>query len=237
MVIVVITLLSVLFIGIDGSNTIRLTCIGDSITEGGGCAPETYVDLLATQLGTHYSVVNAGASGRTMLKKGLLDDGSAYSYWNADAWQKALTSDPHIVTIILGTNDAKFFNWEGIQQDTGDYYALDYVDMIATLRKQTNVKEIFIAIPPPLFPPYPFSMNQTIINTIYPTLLPNIAQVANVHLVDLHTPMAGQDMTCDGCHPTHDGNVVIANTLFEAIKKHSIFFNNNNNNNGTKTNV
>ncbi len=202
---------------------IRLTCIGDSITEGGGgCMTDSYVSLLAQKLGDQYSVLNAGVSGRTMLKKGVLNSSlQPYSYWDTDAWQKALSSDPDIVTIMLGTNDAKYYNWEGMQQNLGDYYTLDYVDMITQLRKKTNVKEIFIMVPPPITIPNVFDMNQTIINQIFPTLVPNIANVTSVKLIDLFTPMSATDYTCDGCHPTHAGNEVISDTMYEAIKKFS----------------
>jgi acyl-CoA thioesterase-1 len=198
---------------------IRVTCIGDSITEGGGCLSESYTDVLQSKLGGSYSVLNAGVSGRTMLKKGLLDGYTPFSYWDSSGWQTALESDPDIVTILLGTNDAKSYNWEGIQQNTGDYYTLDYIDMIKQLRKKTNVKEIFVMIPMPLFEPYPFDMNGTIVNSILPTVVRNVAEVANVKVIDLFTPLVGKNYTCDNCHPTHDANVVIADTMFDAITK------------------
>jgi acyl-CoA thioesterase I len=202
-----------------GAKPIRVTCIGDSITSGhGGCNPSSYVDVLAEQLGSRYSVLNAGNSGHTMLKKGVLDSSmEPASYWDTATWVKALHSDPQIVTIMLGTNDAKFYNWEGVQQNTGDYYTLDYVDMINQLRQKTNVSEIFVMIPPPLRAPYPYDMNATIINTILPTLVPNIASVMGVKVIDLFTPMSAADYSCDGCHPTPDGNVIIANNIYTAI--------------------
>ncbi len=182
---------------------------------------ESYVDLLQAKLGQRYVLTNAGLSGSTMLKKGYLDGYTPYSYWDGTPWQKALYSDPDVVTIMLGTNDAKFYNWEGIQQNTGDYYTLDYIDMIKTVRDQTKVKEIFIMVPPPLYPPYPFDMNQTVINEILPVVVRNVAAVAGVKVIDLYTPLLGNDLTCDGCHPTHDANVIIADTMYDAIMKSS----------------
>ncbi len=90
------------------------------------CNTGSYVEILASKLGPHYEVVNAGVSGRTMLKKGYLDGVTPYSYWDTDAWKNVLSNHTDIVTIMLGTNDAKYYNWEGIQQNTGDYYTLDY---------------------------------------------------------------------------------------------------------------
>ena len=202
---------------------IQVTCIGDSITSGGGCLTESYVDVLAEKLGTRYSVLNAGVSGSTMMKQGKLhaDDVTTYSYWDTDAWKQALQSQPHIVTVMLGTNDAKWFNWNDIQQNIGDFYALDYVDMIHQLRRQTSVKDLFVMIPPPAMLPLQFSINQTIVNEILPTLVRNIAQVNDVKVIDLFTPMSTGNYTCDAIHPTHEGNVIIANTIYENIMKYA----------------
>jgi hypothetical protein len=46
-------------------------------------------------------------------------------------------------------HDAKSFNWGGVQQDTGDYYALDYVSMLNILRTLTPVPQILLMVPPP----------------------------------------------------------------------------------------
>lgn len=214
------------------SRSMKVTCIGDSITSGGGCVAESYTDILATNLGPGFSVMNAGVSGRTMLRKGVLDSTlRPFSYWDTDTWTNALNSDADIVTIMLGTNDAKYYNWENVQQNTGDYYVLDYIDMINQLRQQLRPEtEFFLMIPPPVFQPYPFDMNGTIINKVFPTLIPNIATVVNryqvaplknqnIHIIDLHTPLLGNPTyTCDNCHPTHDANVIFADIIAKKIQ-------------------
>jgi alpha-L-fucosidase 2 len=207
------------FLALSSNLKKRVTCIGDSITQGGGCVSESYVDVLGSILGGSYEVLNAGVSSMTMLKKGLCNDLTPCSYWDTDAWQNALHSEPDIVTIMLGTNDAKSFNWEGIQQNTGDYFALDYVDMIHKLNKLKKVPKIYLMVPPPLYSPFPFQMNATIINKIYPTLMRDIASVSNVEIIDLFTALSGSDRTCDGCHPTEEGNMIIAETIADVIAK------------------
>lgn len=216
--ILVLTFAALIF----GAQKIRVTCIGDSITEGGGCVPGSYTDVLQSMLGANYEVINAGKSSQTMLKKGLCNDLTPCSYWNTDSWQTALNSKPDIVTIFLGTNDAKYFNWEGIQQNTGDYYALDYVDMIRTVRQVPTSPKVYLIVPPPLYEPYPFDMNATIINQIYPVLIRDISNVVNTQLVDVYGAFASQQvsssaLTCDGCHPTDLGNQIIAQTIADAI--------------------
>lgn len=183
---------------------------------------ESYTDVLQGMLGNMFEVTNAGKSSQTMLKKGLCNDLTPCSYWNTEAWQTALTSNPDIVTIMLGTNDAKTFNWEGVQQNTGDYFALDYVDMIRNVRKLPSTPKVFVLVPPPLYKPYPFDMNATIINEIYPVLIRDISSVVNTQLIDVYTAFAeynatAEELTCDGCHPTDLGNQLIAQSIADAI--------------------
>ena len=203
------------------SKKIRVTCIGDSITQGGGCVAQSYVEVLQNILGGDYEVINAGLSSQTMLKKGICNDYSPCSYWNSDTWQSALDSQPDIVTIMLGTNDAKIMNWEGIQQNLGDYYALDYVDMIRNVRILSTRPKVYVIIPPPLFEPYPFDMNSTIINEIFPVLIRDVNTVMDTQLVDIYSALASQPdssaLTCDGCHPTDLANQIIAETIASAI--------------------
>jgi acyl-CoA thioesterase-1 len=215
---------------------IRVTCIGDSITEGGGCVAERYTDVLQKKLdayGKHtYQVFNAGKSSQTMLRMGKCNTKkdqppSQYgncSYWNTEAWQDAQNSKPDIVTIMLGTNDAKAFNWQGVQQDVGDFYALDAVRMINIMRALRPSPQIFLMVPPLLYPPFPFQMNATVINDIYPVLIRDIAEVTGCGVIDVHTayansPLPAANLTCDGCHPTDAGNELIAQAMYTAITR------------------
>ena len=70
------------------SAAIRVTCIGDSITEGGDktLGSPSYCGMLPALLGSDYQVFNAGKSAMTMLKTGLENDGSPHSYWDTQAW-------------------------------------------------------------------------------------------------------------------------------------------------------
>ena len=115
----------------------RIACIGDSITAG-ACAQVThgYPAVLQGLLGSAFAVGNFGNSGKTMLKDGLCGPPASgnCSYVGTPTWPAALSSSPDIVTIMLGTNDAKQFNWFGIQDNTSDSYVLDYLRMIKTLK-------------------------------------------------------------------------------------------------------
>ena len=95
--------------------------------------------------------------------------------------------------------------------------------MIKTLRKAHGSKvKIFIMIPPPLFPPYPYEMNATVINEIFPELIRDISEVADTSIIDLRSAIIesnipDEELTCDGCHPTERADMVIAETVYDSI--------------------
>jgi acyl-CoA thioesterase-1 len=81
--------------------------------------------------------------------------------------------------------------------------------MVKSFQAMKPQPEIFIMIPPPLYKDGVYLMNQTVINEIYPKLIPEIAKQANIngaHIVDLFGRMGGKDLSMpdlffDGCHP------------------------------------
>jgi len=207
---------------------IRVTCIGDSITAGGTCSgTNSYVEILQSLLGKSFFLTNAGKSGMTQLKKGYCGSTKenahpGCSYWDTDAWQHALTSKPDIVTIMLGTNDAKAFNWN---KNADHNFASDYVSMVKTLRQLQPVPQIFIMTSPPLYEPFPFSMNPTVINNTYSTLIRDIVDDTDTHLIDIFSAMiknSKKKLTCDGCHPNADGNQIIAEAMYPVIRKAAV---------------
>jgi len=186
----------------------------------------------------YYEVVNAGASGQTMLKDGLCYPVKVdkCSYRDTDAWKRALDSKAEIFTIMLGTNDAKTFNWQGVQMDQGDFYGVDYLDMIRELHAlEPSPKAIFLMVSPPLFTnstgQYVYHMDPNVINKILPKLIPDLASVAgsavtgviDVQGAILASPLAKDDsnlhlkLQCDGCHPTAIANKIIAETMVPFI--------------------
>lgn len=206
---------------------VRISCVGDSITAG-VCSQAThgYPAVLQTLLGSNYTVTNYGNSGKTMLKKGLcappgVDD---CAYWDTPTYPAALASTPDIVTIMLGTNDAKNFNWFGVQSK-GDSFKADYLDMISTFSSLATKPKIFVMIPPPLYPPNPYDMNSTVINSEFPVLLRQIASQAGVAgVIDVFNALGGANLTqpgitCDGCHPVDKGYIEIAQAMYDVLSK------------------
>jgi hypothetical protein len=81
------------------------------------------------------------------------------AYWDQPTYQQAMDSKPDVVTIMLGTNDAKGCNWDrtpdGVQGQ-GDHFENDFADMIAKFRALIPKPKIYVVLPPPLFPPWPY---------------------------------------------------------------------------------
>ena len=77
-------------------------------------------------------------------------------YWNHSAFKAALNSTPDVVVIMLGTNDAKYRNWNaangtGRNLGAGDEYSKDYASMIQTFRTLPSKPTVHIMVPPPLY--------------------------------------------------------------------------------------
>ena len=50
---------------------------------------------------------------------------------------------------MLGTNDARTFNWIGIQSE-GDSYEDDYLEMIKNFKNLPSNPRVYLMVPPPL---------------------------------------------------------------------------------------
>ena len=193
-------------------SAVKIGCIGDSITAGvhssGGDHPypqQLQLLLDAAHGRGAYSVTNLGACGSTMLKKGNSP------FWKRPQYTALLQGRWDIITIMLGTNDAKDpgshgpDNWQhdcgGVDHTTvsncsfaSDFH--DMIELVKTLGTTPGVPpKIHLLIPPPLMAEFSIGANQTVINSVYPKLVPLIAaanQPAVVSVIDLYTAMGGE---------------------------------------------
>ena len=101
----------------------------------------------------------------------------------------------HFSSCPAGTNDAKDkgdggpSNWSGCDGVEGCAFAQDYLSMIELVRTLGTTPgvppTIYIAAPPPLMQHGSIGANQTAINTVYPSLIPLIAEAANLTTVPI----------------------------------------------------
>ena len=71
--------------------------------------------------------------------------------------------------------------------------------MIAALKALPTHPKIYIITPPPLYPPYPYEMNVTVINQEFGVLLPAIAaQTGITGTIDVFNALGGANLTMPG---------------------------------------
>jgi lysophospholipase L1-like esterase len=179
----------------------RVACIGDSITESSG-----YSNELWRMLGANYTVRNFGVGGTTVS----LDNDFPYMYQTA--FQEAKKFQPHIVIIMLGTNDANPY----VQQFNSSFVN-DYIHLISAFEALASKPKIWLVKPPPIFD------NGTGLSTPYFTsqVLPRIEEVATktkLPLIDVYSALINHpERFGDGVHPDEEGGRLIAEAIFKGL--------------------
>lgn len=191
------------------TGTIRVACVGNSITYGHGIedrANDSYPARLDAMLSERWEVRNFGVSGATMLKRGNKP------YWEESAYQDALAFEPHIVVIKLGTNDTKPQNW---------VYSVDFDDdllaMIGQFRELPSAPRIWICLPVPAYGVRWDIRGDVIEEEVMPMIL-DIADEAGVPVIDLFEPLSGKPaLFPDLIHPNEEGAELIASEVYHAL--------------------
>ncbi|MCR5230760.1 MAG: hypothetical protein K6D03_11600 [Solobacterium sp.] len=184
-----------------------IACVGDSITFGAGVngrRKETWEYSLQESLGGSWQVINYGISGRT-----LQDEGD-YPY-KADKFypiSKAVKAE--IYLIMLGTNDAKPYNWNG------DRYRRELKAFLEEYMNLENHPRVIVMIPPhcfedPKIGAVAFDIDGNNIDGPIPRIIRETAQELGIETIDLHSFSAGHgEWFDDGVHPNRNGNTAIA---------------------------
>ncbi|MDP4210894.1 MAG: GDSL-type esterase/lipase family protein [Bacteroidota bacterium] len=188
---------------------IRVACVGNSITYGAGIKDRdvnSYPAQLGKILGTEWDVKNFGVSGATLLRKG------DRPYWKQAALKNAISFNPNVVIIKLGTNDSKPQNWKF----KNEYFA-DYVAMIDTFKALPAKPMVFVCYPVPSFPGN-WGIRDSIIRV---DILPQVKKVAkktSSKIIDLYAALSGHaDLFPDKIHPNADGAGIMAKVISENL--------------------
>jgi lysophospholipase L1-like esterase len=183
---------------------IKLACVGNSITQGYN-AP-SYTEKLKTLLGSKYTVLNAGVSGCTLLKKGNKP------YWTQGKLSEVFTFKPDMVTIKLGTNDTKEDNWKYHSTE----FTTDYLALIDTLKKLPSNPKIWIVLPCPCWSNQ-YEIRDSIVKIIIP-ILKEIASARLIPIIDANTPFINaKSFFSDGVHPNAAGADSLAKVFYSAL--------------------
>jgi len=188
----------------------RITCIGASITYGATLpdpATQSFPAQLGALLGKDYQVSNFGVSGTTLLRKGN------FPYVSTPAYQQALKSNPDIVFIDLGGNDAKAINRPYYNEFEDDYHVL-----ISSFRQLPSHPRIILLLAMPSFEKDSIGIyDPVIVNRVNP----HIRQVAydeNLEVLDMHSPLVNhEDLMPDKIHPNVQGSAIAAKKLYDAV--------------------
>ena len=193
------------------SEPTRVACVGDSITFGHGIKDrehDAYPGVLSTMLGQKYDVRNFGVSGTTTMM------GTDMPYMNEQAYKDALDFNPQIVTIKLGTNDSKPFNWK-----ESDHFKQDLKTLIESFRALPSKPKIWLCLPVPAYG-HAWGINDSIISNGVIPFIKEVAQEENLPVIDLNTQFQGKRQYFpDTIHPNEEGEKMIAEFIFNTIFK------------------
>ena len=193
----------------NSNRLLKVACVGDSITAGTGLnnpAQSSYPAQLRILLGDEWRVNNFGISGTTVTKSG------DRPFWNTSAFASSHNSNPDIVVIMLGTNDAKPKNWVNKA-----HFISDYVELINTYKTLPSSPKIYICYPPPVYGTVAGITDSRIRNEMIPKIQ-EVALKAGVYTIDLYTKMSGkQELFPDKVHPDANGARQISQIVYENI--------------------
>ncbi len=190
-----------------GQRPLRVSCVGDSITEGSGAAlGRSYPSQLQELLGDAWQVGNFGVSGRTLLRQGDLP------YWKEAAFQKAQEFEPDVVVIMLGTNDTKPQNWAH-----QDEFEKDYRDLVATFQALKSSPRVYVCRPVPVPAPGNFGINEIVIQQQIP-IIDRLAAELGTGVIDMHAALEGRfKLLPDRVHPNTEGAGLMAAAAYRVL--------------------
>ena len=181
--------------------TVRVACIGDSIT-----LFTEYAKLLQTSLGANYTVEGFGCSSSTVLLN------TEKPYIDQVEFARAKKFLPDIAIVMLGTNDARTDHFKSI-----DNFVSDYMKLITELQALESEPQIFLVKPPPLFANH-FSLENV---NLLEGIIPRIEQIANEQgllVIDVYSALENHpEYFPDGVHPNSEAAIIIANKVYDSI--------------------
>ncbi len=186
---------------------VRVACVGDSITAGGGTSPEnSYPAQLGRMLGAGWEVKNFGVGGAALLNHGDLP------YQKQSAHELALEFQPNIVVIMLGSNDSKPQNWR-----FKDEFIADFEDLINQFAKLPSRPRIFICRPPIVPGIGNYGVNEKGVLEEIP-MIDKIAGAEKARVIDMHAALQNHpELLPDRAHPNDAGATILAQTVYRAL--------------------
>lgn len=222
---------------------IRIAAVGDSITRGhplrGKALLNNYPCRLQRALGVDkFQVFNFGAGGHTMLKASPPVLNASKTYWNSTQFEKAKACSPHMVLVMLGTNDAVKTIWAALNQS----FVADYIEMLTIFRSLASKPILHTMTTCPLWNGRFAGISQQVVNKVLPNLTRHIsAQLSLPAPIQVFSGMGGNLASLSwsqcqknpgcladhglfwgngsyGCHPNARGYARLSGIVYDALK-------------------
>lgn len=191
----------------------RIACVGDSITEGCGISYQSYNSYparLDSILGKEYEVLNFGRSATTMMQDGN------FPYWSAKEFNNMLTYHADVHVIMLGTNDAKFFQWN---PDKFKSSAQAMIDTIYSVNPKTKIY-LCHCIPARATQ---WEISDSVISSYTNPCIDDLAKANNLPLIDMYEVMKPHmELLFDSIHPNPVGTKIMASAIADRLRKDGI---------------
>lgn len=192
--------------------TIRVACIGNSITYGTGIADRTndsYPSQLQRLLGSNYQVGNFGKPGATLLYHGHRP------YVKQEEFKEAIAFKGDIAVMHLGINDTDPRNWPNYR----DELVKDYLSIMDSLRAANPKVRIILARMTPIADRHPrFVSGTKQWHGEIQTAIETVAHVSGAELIDFYEPLYPYPyLFPDAIHPNPEGAGILAKTVYSGI--------------------
>ena len=192
--------------------TVRVACIGNSITYGTGIADRTndsYPSQLQRLLGSNYQVGNFGKPGATLLYHGHRP------YVKQEEFKEAIAFKGDIAVMHLGINDTDPRNWPNYR----DEFVKDYLSIMDSLRAANPKVRIILARMTPIADRHPrFVSGTKQWHGEIQTAIETVAHVSGAELIDFYEPLYPYPyLLPDAIHPNPEGAGILAKTVYSGI--------------------
>lgn len=193
-----------------GATPKKVACIGASITYGALIAnreQNSYPAQLQRMLGKNYVVTNYGVSGTTLLQQG------DQPYRSTFAYREALSSQPDVVIIDLGGNDAKQINRAHLVD-----FEHDYKDLIHSFKELPSHPRIVLLTAMASFVADSAGIFDPILTKRINPQIQKVAYDEQVEVIDMHSPFVNKpELFADHLHPDAQGAGIMARNVYQVI--------------------
>ncbi len=184
---------------------IKIACIGDSLTYGHGSKTTSYPKAMQQLLGSEYEIRNFGVNGACIS--------GDLPYNTLSVYQTSAAFQPDTVVIMLGTNDAKSYNWNETAFRDG------FAALIAYYQNLGSEPNVYVVTSPRIDSNTDWLDYEVLQNTIV-ALQKEMAKRYGCAVIDMNaaTADAPKPYYNDGVHFTDEGYRFIAETIANAIR-------------------